>query len=172
MIFPLIAMLSVLAVVEFVLSTTFAHKYFTVGLRLLKVEAGCLRSSNQRPSPEQIAAAIPRSILIGFVFEEIEASCLAFREGGWSLRIAYLPIIHGTLRFDRDARRVEVIGLANWLPLGWLVVTILLVPLYGPTLFLFFAGAFLFIYVVQTLRFREVAQVAAVCWQGVSPRAA
>jgi hypothetical protein len=162
----LVALLAVL-VVEIVLSGTFAKPYFTIGLPLFMCEVNSGGRSAPLPSPEQIAAALPKTIFHRFVFSQLEPSRFAFRERAWGsfFRFSYTPVMHGSLLFDRNAGRVRMVALANWFPLAFVALFAATIPSDEAFPFTVFLGALLlFIYAIQVKRYREVANIAAQCW--------
>ena len=169
---PIFVLVAVV-VAELLLSGRFNRFYFTVGLPIFRREASCSPGVNSPPTTAQLEAATTGGALPGMVFRGLGNSEYAFREAafGGLLKLTYTPLMHGLLTFDREHRRVRVVGLVNWFPVAFLWAFVLLTADFSPSeagdpgYFVAFAcGLVLFIYAIQFRRFSQVADRAAALW--------
>jgi len=147
---------------EMLFQAKFARLYFLVGLPIFRRTVKCRLGQNPIPGSDEIESSMPDSRFQELRFKALDSSNLGFRErffGGF-FEMAYTPVMHGLLSFDRRRGVVSVTGYANWFPLAFVLFFVEGIALDGGVFFAFALAAILgVIYAIQASRFSNVAEV-------------
>ena len=160
-------LLIAVAAVEIFLSLRWNKFYFSTGVRVFRKELSAHSPRPELPSSQKLEERLRGSAFPPLQFRQFDGDRLGFREkaaGVW-LRISYTPVMHGLLRFDRPAARVEVLGFLNWFVFAFTILMGMASFSYHEPIFLaFLAGLLALIYTIQAKRFRQVATCALEEW--------
>jgi len=163
-------LVGLIAVLDVLLLLKFVPLYFQFGIPVYRRKI-TVNGAGQTPgTAEAIEEQLPTSAWPGFALREIGRSEYAFRErlfGGGLL--TYTPIMHGTITFDARTGLVIVMGRLNWLPIALFTY---LIASFGEASDSFFIAIGLLIavviYLIQAVRFSQVADSAATLWASTS----
>ncbi len=112
------------------------------------------------PGSDEIELSMPKSRFQKFRFKTLDSSNIGFREQffGNLFQIAYTPVMHGVLSFDRRRGIVSVTGYANWFPLVFVLFFVEGISQEGAIFFAFVLALIIgIIYAIQASRFSNVA---------------
>ena len=170
-----IAILIAVAIIESILSLSWAKLYFTTGIPVFSRELNAFSPGAPVPTAEELSARLARSKYPPLIFHDLGGNRFAFREKAWTgfSRFTYTPVMRGLLAFDPLQAKVRVTGRANWftllfslaflLPfLSWHTPVLALLPF-----LLFLVGLLALIYRIQAGRFTEAATAAVNAWSTV-----
>lgn len=158
---PLVLFLAILFL-EMLFQAKFARRYFLVGLPIFRRTVKYRLGKNPIPGADEIELSMPHSRFQELRFKALDSSNLGFREqffGGF-FQMAYTPVMHGLLSFDRRRGVVSVTGYANWFPLALVFFFIDDIAQDGALFFALALAVILgVIYAIQASRFSNVAEV-------------
>jgi hypothetical protein len=168
-----------IAVLEVALSATWNDFYFRFGIPIFVWEIPIPKAAKSLPRVTDVEQAllVHNKLFAPITFRRASSDTFFFREHFSSsfFRVSYSPVMHGQLTFDASTAVVRVLGFANWSVLAFLAFFATLAAVFGSTGYFFLIallGILSSIYLVQFIRFRTVAMVAAECWStqaGVRP---
>ncbi|MGQ0600540.1 MAG: hypothetical protein ACT4QE_02445 [Anaerolineales bacterium] len=162
--------------VEVVLSATWNQSYFTIGLPIFSQLVSVTPKHPKLPSTDQLESHFQHMLAPSLVFKKLTTNQYGFRESMFEFKFfafRYTPIMHGLLQFDSENKESQVVvtGYANWTVSVLLTIGLastlpaIINSLPGSLGGLLIVGLFLSVlYVIQAVRFRNVALVAAQLW--------
>lgn len=166
----LFGLIGVVAVAEIFFSARWWRPYFTAGIPVYRHTLRVAAGAGQVPSAAEVESALPDSGWGAPIHVRLIAdNRFAFRESMLHFNIGYTPVMHGVLRCDRQTGEIEVRGFANlsavlfagFFLLAPFVLSLEPVDYVFP---LFLVGLFMWIYRIQSKRFRQVGEVVQRLW--------
>jgi len=158
----LVLLIGILAL-EMLFQATFTRFYFQLGVPVFRRTIKCSLVGKLIPSSDQIEFSLPESKFQEFRFKSLDSSHFGFREQffGGVFQMAYTPVMHGLLSFDRRRGIVSVTGYANWFTLAFIFFFAQGMAQDDAFLFALALAAIIgVIYAIQAKRFSDVAEVA------------
>ncbi len=162
--------IGVVAVIEIFVSARWWPGYFMAGMPVYRHTLRGTTEAGRLPSAEQIEAAIPGSGWGAPIqVRRLSENRFAFRESLLNLNFGYIPVMHGLLCCDEQGGKIVIYGFAN-LSAALFAVFFLVAPFslsLEPVEFvfpLFLVGLFVWIYRIQSRRFKQVGEAVQRLW--------